>query len=57
MPQSSKRNTQVLLGLFILAGLVAMGFGAWNLFRSLRCTSWPVTEGVITICLVWGPSL
>jgi hypothetical protein len=57
MPQSSKRSTQIFLGLFILVGVVAIGFGARNLFQSVRCTGWPVTEGVITICLVWGPSL
>ena len=48
MPPSSKRSTQVFLYLFILLGVVALALGAWNLFRSLRCSGWPTTEGMIT---------
>lgn len=48
MPQPSKRSTQFFSWLFILAGVVALGFGAWNLLQSLRCTRWPVAQGVIT---------
>ena len=37
----------IFLSLFILAGAVAVGAGFWNLFRGLRCESWPSVEGVV----------
>jgi hypothetical protein len=48
MTHGPNRSTRVFLWLFVLIGLGAIGAGAWNLFQSLRCTRWPVTEGVIT---------
>jgi hypothetical protein len=35
------------LSIFLLVGLLAIGFGCWNLWRSLRCASWPTTAGVV----------
>jgi hypothetical protein len=51
MPQSPIRRVPVvlwiLLSLFILAGLAGVGAGVWNVYRGLRCESWPVTEGIV----------
>jgi Protein of unknown function (DUF3592) len=51
MPQPSIRRMPVVLwiflSLFILAGLGGVGAGCWNVYRGLRCESWPTTEGVV----------
>jgi hypothetical protein len=47
MPQASNRGARAFTWLFIVIGVVAIGCGAWNLLRSLRCAQWPTTEGVI----------
>jgi len=38
---------RVFLNLFGLIGLIAIGFGGWTLFQSLRCEHWPVTDARI----------
>lgn len=37
----------VFLAIFFLVGLVAIGFGGWNLWRSLECSRWPTVTGVV----------
>lgn len=46
MPQPN-RSSKSLIWFFILVGVVAIGCGAWNLLRGLRCEHWQATEGVI----------
>ncbi len=41
------RFAYAFAGFFILGGLVALGFGVWNLAWSFRCAHWPTTQGVI----------
>ena len=51
MPQPSVRRPSIVLQIFlsilILAGVVVVGRGVWNLFCGLRCESWPTADGVI----------
>ena len=51
MPQLLNRRVPVVLwiflSLFILAGLGGVGAGVWNLYRGLRCESWPTADGVV----------
>lgn len=48
MAKASSRGVKLFCWLFMVVGFVALGAGAWTLIKSLRTTSWPVTEGVIT---------
>jgi Protein of unknown function (DUF3592) len=51
MPQTSNRGVpvslRIFLCLFILAGLAGLGAGVWNLYRGVRCESWPTAEGTV----------
>ena len=47
MEKNQARGVRAFLFLFFLVGLGAIGFGGWNLFRSLQSTRWPTVEGVV----------
>jgi hypothetical protein len=44
---SSSRSTRAFSWFLILVAVIAIVFGAGNLFRGLRCEYWPATVGVI----------
>jgi hypothetical protein len=41
------RFAYAFAGVFIVGGLIALGFGVWNLVWTFRSADWPATEGVI----------
>ena len=48
MAQSNPRANRAFLSLFLVAGVVMVGIGFWNLFRSVQCARWPTAEGLVT---------
>ena len=47
MAQSMPLGLKAFLLFFLLLGVVAAGFGFWNLYHSLQCKQWPTVEGVV----------
>lgn len=48
MKSISTRATSVFLGVFLLVGILAVGFSGWSVYWSLRSQTWPTVGGHIT---------
>ena len=47
MNKSTSHLARLFPGVFILIGLIVLGFGVWNLMRSLGSEHWPVVNGTV----------
>lgn len=48
MKPISNRATSIFLGLFLMGGVVAVGYSGWSAYWSLRSQTWPTVGGHIT---------